>query len=65
VGSALLAEIFEWGIGQGLREYDFLEGDAWYKRRWSTAQRTAVDLVFGGEPAGYVFEARAAAEGSG
>jgi CelD/BcsL family acetyltransferase involved in cellulose biosynthesis len=56
VGSVLLCEIFKWSVGQKYREYDFLEGDAWYKRRWSTAHRSAFDLVHGSQLTAYVFD---------
>ncbi len=56
VGSVLLCELFQWGIETGMREYDFLEGDVWYKRRWSTAVRLACDLVEGPDAPGYVFD---------
>jgi hypothetical protein len=56
VGSILLCEIFKHCIHQGIREYDFLEGDDWYKRRWSTASYTAFDLTSGNGGSAYIFK---------
>jgi len=55
IGNVLICELFQHGIASGLEAYDFLEGDDWYKRRWSTAALHSVDLSFG-EPGGaFVF----------
>jgi len=55
VGSILLCEIFKYCINQGIREYDFLEGDSWYKRRWSTSSYKTFDLTFGNAGPAYIF----------
>lgn len=56
VGSVLLCEIFKYCINQGIREYDFLEGDSWYKRRWSTSSYSAFDLTFGNAGSAFIFK---------
>jgi CelD/BcsL family acetyltransferase involved in cellulose biosynthesis len=56
VGNVLMARILKQAIQDGRREYDFLEGEAWYKSRWSTSQRTAFDLVHGELANAYIFE---------
>jgi len=55
VGSILLCEIFKYCISQEIREYDFLEGDSWYKRRWSTSSYKAFDLTYGKAGPAYIF----------
>jgi CelD/BcsL family acetyltransferase involved in cellulose biosynthesis len=45
VGSVLLAALLKFCAEQGLEQYDFLDGDAWYKRRWSNSMFRAVDLA--------------------
>ena len=44
LGDNFIALIIEWGISQGLREYDFLAGEAAYKDRWCTSRRSLTDL---------------------
>ena len=44
-GMFLTEDVISWGIDRGLREYDFLGGDADYKTRWSTGERGLVTLV--------------------
>jgi CelD/BcsL family acetyltransferase involved in cellulose biosynthesis len=44
-GMFLTEEVLTWGIERGMREYDFLGGDADYKNRWSTGQRQLVTLT--------------------
>jgi CelD/BcsL family acetyltransferase involved in cellulose biosynthesis len=56
VGNVLMARILKDAIQNGRREYDFLEGAAWYKSKWSTAHHTAFDLVHGAPTNAYVFE---------
>jgi len=56
VGNVLIAEILKQAIQDGRREYDFLEGEAWYKSRWSTSHHTAFDLVYGPQDGAYIFE---------
>jgi CelD/BcsL family acetyltransferase involved in cellulose biosynthesis len=56
VGNIMIAEILKNAIDSRLREYDFLEGEAWYKARWSTSQHMAVDLVCGETVGAYIFE---------
>jgi hypothetical protein len=34
---------------------DFLEGDAWYKRRWSTNLSTSYDLTYGRSDPTFIF----------
>ncbi len=53
VGSVLLCELFKHCIDNELAVYDFLEGEDWYKRRWSTHSLASVDLTCG--PAGPPF----------
>ncbi len=43
LGKVMVADVVEWAIGEGLNEYDFLGGDARYKREWSSTQRWLVD----------------------
>ena len=43
-GKLLTGYSIQWCIENGLREYDFLAGDADYKRAWSTDVRRLVDL---------------------
>ncbi|MDG2124650.1 MAG: GNAT family N-acetyltransferase [Verrucomicrobiales bacterium] len=43
LGKVMVADVVEWAIGAGLSEYDFLGGDARYKREWSSSQRWLVD----------------------
>lgn len=43
-GRMLLAVQMQWCIAQGLREYDFLAGEASYKRSWATAERRLVNV---------------------
>ena len=43
-GKILTAYSIQWCIENGLDEYDFLAGDASYKRAWSTDTRHLVDL---------------------
>lgn len=45
VGMLLTGTVMRWGIEHGLREYDFLGGEADYKRRWATGERTMTNLV--------------------
>lgn len=45
VGMLLTGTVIRWGIERGLREYDFLGGEADYKRRWATGERTMTNLV--------------------
>jgi CelD/BcsL family acetyltransferase involved in cellulose biosynthesis len=47
LGNIMLAHGVEWAIEHGCVEYDFMGGDAEHKRRWSTDQRTMVDLCAG------------------
>jgi CelD/BcsL family acetyltransferase involved in cellulose biosynthesis len=56
VGNVLIAEILKQAIQDRRREYDFLEGEAWYKSRWSTSYHRAFDLVFGPQDGAYIFE---------
>jgi CelD/BcsL family acetyltransferase involved in cellulose biosynthesis len=44
VGQLALGKAIELAIARGCREYDFLGGDSDYKRRWSTGERTLLDL---------------------
>jgi CelD/BcsL family acetyltransferase involved in cellulose biosynthesis len=44
VGEILIGRLIEWGLERGLREYDFLGGEAEYKERWGTGVREMVDL---------------------
>ena len=44
VGHVLLAGVLRWAIEQGYREYDFLAGDAAYKRRWANTQRETITM---------------------
>jgi CelD/BcsL family acetyltransferase involved in cellulose biosynthesis len=44
LGDLALGKVLELAISRGCREYDFLGGDAHYKRRWSTGDRTLLDL---------------------
>jgi len=55
VGSILLCEIFKYCLQQEIREYDFLEGDSWYKRRWSTSSYWAFDLTYGAPGSTFIF----------
>jgi CelD/BcsL family acetyltransferase involved in cellulose biosynthesis len=45
VGTLLTGKVIEWGLAQGLEEYDFLGGDSDYKRRWATDERVMVNLT--------------------
>jgi CelD/BcsL family acetyltransferase involved in cellulose biosynthesis len=44
-GMFLTDDVLRWGIERGLREYDFLGGEADYKARWSTGRRDLVTVV--------------------
>ncbi len=44
LGELALGRVLQLAISRGCREYDFLGGDAHYKRRWSTGDRTLLDL---------------------
>ena len=55
VGTLMLCEVLRLCIQMGVREYDFLEGDAVYKRRLSTSHRTAFDLAYRSECNAYIF----------
>jgi CelD/BcsL family acetyltransferase involved in cellulose biosynthesis len=55
VGTQMLCEVFKYSIGCGLREYDFLEGDSWYKQRWSTSFYNTFDLSYNSEEPAYIF----------
>ncbi len=46
-GRVLNAYSIKWCIENGVQEYDFLAGEAEYKRAWSTDQRELVDLELG------------------
>jgi CelD/BcsL family acetyltransferase involved in cellulose biosynthesis len=56
VGTLLLCDVIKLCVRIGVHEYDFLEGDAPYKRRLSTSQRTAFDLVYRSQANAYIFE---------
>ena len=43
VGEILIGKLFAWGIEKGIKEYDFLGGDAEYKKRWGTDHRLMND----------------------
>lgn len=43
IGSVLVGMLLEWAIEQGYREYDFLGGEAEYKRRWGDGLRMMDD----------------------
>lgn len=43
IGNVLLGMLMEWAVERGHREYDFLGGEASYKRRWSDAERLMDD----------------------
>ena len=45
VGTLLTGKVIEWGIEHGLREYDFLGGEADYKLRWSNGERWMTNLT--------------------
>ncbi len=45
VGTVATEAAMQWGIEQGLDEYDFLAGDAGYKNRWSEQGRELVTFV--------------------
>jgi CelD/BcsL family acetyltransferase involved in cellulose biosynthesis len=44
LGELALGKVLELAISRGCREYDFLGGEAHYKRRWSTGHRTLLDV---------------------
>lgn len=44
-GKMLVTEVIRWCIEHGLREYDFLGGDASYKSDWTETSRTLVTLT--------------------
>jgi len=44
VGNVLIGRLLRLAIERGLYEYDFLAGDADYKRRWGTGIRAMADL---------------------
>jgi len=39
VGEVLIGKLFMWAIEKGVEEYDFLGGDAEYKKRWGSTHR--------------------------
>ena len=45
VGTILTGKIIERGIENGLQEYDFLGGEADYKKRWASGERVMMDLI--------------------
>lgn len=45
-GRLLLAWEIQWCIREGLREYDFLAGEAEYKRSWATHERRLSNVEF-------------------
>jgi CelD/BcsL family acetyltransferase involved in cellulose biosynthesis len=45
IGNVLLGMLIEHGIEQGCREYDFLGGEADYKRRWGDGARVMDDYA--------------------
>ncbi len=47
VGSVLLYKLLAHAATADLEAYDFLEGNEWYKRRWSNRQIVARDIVHG------------------
>jgi len=55
VGNACLGEVLKYCIEKNIPEYDFLEGDARYKRNWSTAFHESVDLTWGDHRGAYIF----------
>jgi CelD/BcsL family acetyltransferase involved in cellulose biosynthesis len=55
VGSLLLLHVMDYGAARGLGEYDFLEGNEWYKRRWSSHMIVSRDIVVGDAGPPYVF----------
>jgi CelD/BcsL family acetyltransferase involved in cellulose biosynthesis len=55
IGNALIAEILKYSILRGFKSYDFLEGDEWYKRRWSTARLESRDLALGDSASTFIF----------
>ncbi len=54
VGSQMLCEVLKYSIECGLREYDFLEGDSSYKRRWSTSFYNTLDLSYNNKEPAYI-----------
>ena len=44
IGRLFLAMTYRWCVDQGITEYDFLGGDATYKRSWATGLRTLMDV---------------------
>lgn len=56
VGNACLGEVFKYCIEKRIQEYDFLEGDARYKRNWSTDSHESIDLTFGDRRGAYIFD---------
>lgn len=55
IGSVLLCEIFKHCIDRKLKFYDFLEGDDWYKKRWSTSELISHDLRCGKAGSPFIF----------
>jgi CelD/BcsL family acetyltransferase involved in cellulose biosynthesis len=45
VGTVLTGKIIEWGIQNGLQEYDFLGGEADYKKRWADGERLMMNFT--------------------
>lgn len=45
LGRIAIAKELQWSISQGLAEYDFLGGEASYKRTWASDERTLLDVV--------------------
>ena len=45
LGHVMLARVLRWAIEHGYREYDFLAGDAPYKRRWGNAERNTMTMA--------------------
>lgn len=45
-GRMIIAYQIQWCIQQGLKEYDFLGGEAGYKRSWATQERQLQNLEF-------------------
>jgi len=46
VSYILLGKVIEWGINQGLTEYDFLAGNSEYKTRWAEGNRLLVNMSY-------------------